>query len=88
MLRLGDLRTSEEDDAHSKGARTCVRAPPSRHVRQSLELANVGGLKLAVLAGGDVKLDGLALVQRLEAVHLDLGIVNEQVVPILTEMKP
>ena len=48
-----------------------------------LGLADVGSLELAVLAGGDVKLDSLALVQSLEAVHLDLGVVDEQVVAVL-----
>ena len=37
-----------------------------------LELADVGSLELAVLAGGDVKLDSLALVQ---------GLVNHLTVP-------
>ena len=49
-----------------------------------LDLADVGSLELAVLAGGDVKLDSLALVQGLEAVHLNLGVVDEQIVAVLT----
>lgn len=57
-------------------------APP-KSPKTLLELANVGSLELAVLTSRDVELDSLALVQRLEAVHLDLGVVNEQVVPIL-----
>lgn len=48
-----------------------------------LELVNVGSLELAVLTGGDVKLDDLALVEGLEAVHLNLGVVHEQIVAVL-----
>ena len=44
---------------------------------------DVGSLELAVLTSGDLELNGLALVQSLEAVHLNLGVVDEQVVAIL-----
>ena len=39
---------------------------------------------LAILAGRDVKGDLVALVEGLEAIHLDLGEVHEQIVAILT----
>ena len=44
---------------------------------------DVRGLELAVLAGCDLELNGHALVQGLKAVHLNLGVVDEQVVAIL-----
>jgi hypothetical protein len=49
----------------------------------ALELADVARLKLTVLTGRDVKLDSSVLIEGLEALGLDLRIVNEQVVPIL-----
>ena len=54
------------------------------YVMLRLGLTNVAGLQLAVLAGRDVELDLLALVEGLEAIHLDLGEVHEQIVANLT----
>ena len=48
-----------------------------------LDLADGGSLKLAILARGDLELDGLALVEGLEAVHLDLAVMDEQIVAVL-----
>ena len=61
-----------------------MAGPLSAHMYKDLELGDVGSLELAVLAGRDVELDSLALVQGLEAVHLNLGVVDEQVVAVLT----
>ena len=44
---------------------------------------DVRSLQLAVLALGDLELDGLALIKGLVTVHLDLGEVNEQIVAVL-----
>ena len=52
--------------------------------RLRLDLADGGRLELAVLAGRDLELDGLALIKGLETIHLDLAVVNEQVVAIRT----
>jgi len=38
----------------------------------------------ALLAGGDVELDALALVEALVAIALDVGEVDEDIVPLLT----
>ena len=47
------------------------------------QLADVDRLLLAVVALGDLELDGLALVEGLEALALDLGVVGEHVVAVL-----
>ena len=52
-----------------------------------LQLDDVARLKLAVLTSGDVELDFSALVQGLIAFALNLGIVDEEVIPVL-EMNP
>ena len=58
--------------------------PSLLYVGDYLDLADGGSLELAVLAGRDLKLNSLALVESLEAIHLNLAVVNEQVVAALT----
>jgi hypothetical protein len=50
---------------------------------QASDFANVARLKLAILACRDVELDTRVIVKGLEALGLDLGIMNEQIIPVL-----
>lgn len=63
-----------------QGASLRSRNPPGRRY---LDGAHAGGLQsLGPL--GDLELDPLALLEALVAVHIDLGEVDEDVVPVLT----
>ena len=48
----------------------------------ALELVNVAGLQLTVLARGNLERHALAFVEGLITVHLDLGEVNEEIFAI------
>jgi hypothetical protein len=52
-------------------------------VVQHLELTNVARLQLAILTRRDVKLDTRVLIKGFEALGLDFGIMNKQVIPVL-----
>ena len=53
------------------------------NVKKDLQLHHIACLELAVLTRGHVEGNSLALIERLEAVHLDLGKMNEKVFAIL-----
>ena len=51
--------------------------------KKDLQLHHIACLELAVLTRGHVEGNSLAFIERLEAVHLDLGKMNEKVFAIL-----
>jgi hypothetical protein len=52
------------------------------------DLTDVARLQLAVLSRRDIELDARVLIKGLETLDLYLGIVNEQIVPILARDEP
>ena len=75
--RRRTVRLAEPHGPQRRYASACLR-----------EDAHVRRLRLVVLAGARLERDGLTLVEGLEALALDLGEVNEQVVAALCSMKP
>ncbi len=56
----------------------------NKFIKERLLLSNVAGLQLAVLPSRHLEANLITLVESLEAIHLNLGEVNEKIVAVLT----